>query len=811
MDNYDDVVGQLTAHGLELPDGALQIDTPRPVRCRVTGRDREKRGWYWLATHTLPRRDGSGDGVFLVGSYGIWEGSEQNKVRVALNQKTAEISAEQRVAIAARHRETSRRAEAIRKAEADKAALRARAVWAKYLPTGRSEYLEKKGVQPHGVRFDPNGAGTIAVPMQDPQGRIHGLQIIRSQTTGKKLQKEYWPRGHSKRGRFFMLGLPGPVMLLAEGLATAATLHEATGLPTVVGFDAPNLMPVAEALRKVNPRSKILVCADDDYLQKCKACGQPTDVAQEACAACGQPHGRTNPGHEAAKLAAMVAGGAWTYPVFPSTRNGQKLTDFNDLYLFPDGGLALVRDQVFAAIEAQGWKAASVQPSFARGNDTGERGGRRQAQAVMELESIVQRFVPLDDGTGKVVFDHWTKKVVHKDQVVALLPKGARWDDLKADPLWRGRGAYYLDQVGFDPSGQDREVQLNTWQGWELEPKQGTCQNMLDLIDYLCSGPANSKDIGEWLLDWMAYPLQNPGAKMSTAVIMHGPQGTGKSAVFQTLAKIYGRYATVLNQRGLEDRFNADWVDSKLFLLAEEVVARAEMWHIKNELKELVTGERVRINPKNVGAYTQRNQINIVYLSNEAQPLPIDTDDRRHAVIWTPGALPQEFYEALFHELDHGGVEAFYWFLLHRDLSAFHPSRRPPMTSAKQDLIEISKASEDRFLDEWRAGDLPNPFGPVLGTDLYAAYQFWCRVNGVRFPRESNQFLGRIRKLPGWTSQPRHVWDNPECIGPTAQRRVVIPAEDELVRLGKAQPETRNKAQWLTDSYLAFRRTLGNE
>ena len=56
----------------------------------------------------------------------------------------------------------------------------------------------------------------------------------------------------------------------------------------------------------------------------------------------------------------------------------------------------------------------------------------------------------------------------------------------------------------------------------------------------------------QWLLDWMAYPLQNPAQKLASAVIMHGPQGTGKSTIFQTLAQIYGDYSTVLNQRGLE-------------------------------------------------------------------------------------------------------------------------------------------------------------------------------------------------------------------------------------------------------------------
>ena len=37
---------------------------------------------------------------------------------------------------------------------------------------------------------------------------------------------------------------PGPV-LIAEGYATAATLHEMTGMPAIVAFNAGNLLPVA--------------------------------------------------------------------------------------------------------------------------------------------------------------------------------------------------------------------------------------------------------------------------------------------------------------------------------------------------------------------------------------------------------------------------------------------------------------------------------------------------------------------------------------------------------------------------------------
>lgn len=795
--NHDDVLGQLQDHGLDV--AALEVDTWRPVRVRERDGDREKRGWYWLKTDYVAGPEGRREAI-IVGSYGIYRADDAGKRNVTLNLggRRSPLSDEQRRAIRAFQDETRRRMDAERKARQARAAARAAKVWAAYVPEGAAGYLSRKQVGAHGIRFAPNGNGTLAIPIADAKGVIHGIQLIRTDPPTGKPGKEYFPAGVAVRGHYHLIGSPRDVLLVAEGYATAATLHEATGLPVAVAFDAGNLLPVAQALHKNWPRLRLLFCADDDYLTAAK-------------------QGR-NPGVDSARAAALAVDGRVVVPVFPSDRNGRKLTDFNDLALFPDAGPHLVARQVDAALAEAGWSAPpqpprGTTPPGGTGDEPGA--GRRRAVSVMALEEAIARFIPLDDGTGKHVFDSWTRKIVSRDQMVAVLPPGVRWDDVKRDPVWIGRGAVYLEEIGFDPTGRDGAIKLNTWQGWQLAPATGRCERILELIWHLCSNePDKTEQVYDYLLRWIAYPLQHPGAKLASSLIIHGPQGTGKSAIFgsSVLAKIYGDYATVLSQRGLEDKFNADWVDSKLYLLAEEIVAPEGKWHVKNELKEFVTGEWIRVNPKNIGAYRQRNHINMVYLSNESQPIPLEADDRRHLVVWTPPPLSTRFYDDLWDEIGNGGVEAFFHFLLNLPLADFHPKQRPPDTDAKRQLIGISLDSDDRFLDEWIAGETAWPFMPCAGTDLYAAYLKWCAASGDRWPRNRAHFLAKVGRKPGWENKLYRIYTkpDPQCTEQKPVRMLMPPADLLAARQPNARYRQGAKTEvwWRTECYFAFRNIL---
>jgi putative DNA primase/helicase len=860
--NYEDVLAQLRSIGLlvELP---LEIATSdRSKRCLIDGGDRERRGWYRL--HEWQFEPGT---VMLIGSYGIFHGSSSTTFKVELTKACQACGAEvslkaktcqacgkstfakreltdaQKAAFRERMAEDKKRAAAEREREAARATQWATAVWraCKDVAPGDHPYLVRKqlagtggarvfgsnegimlaGAEPDDYRYLATFAGCLVVPLCDNGGRIHGLQMISSkkdEKTGR--DKCYWPRGMSAEGHYWLIGgSPRGLCLMAEGFATALTLHEATSQPVAVAFAANNLLPVAKELNaRTRRRAKLLICSDDDWLQKCLECGTWTPVEGINCTSCGKPHRQTNAGTTRAAEAAMALDNAAEFrPAFaierPADRKGP--TDFNDLAAAE--GRQAVQVQFERRLEALKWQdiastpapatALAGRPACGPGDGGGER---RSAVSVMSLDDAVERFVPLDDGTGECVFDTWTNKVCKRTQMVAVLPAGIRGDDIKRHDVWVQRGACYLDQVGFDPTGKDRNVLLNTWQGWPMRPAEGDCTEILDLLEYLCSKERNARELFTWILQWMAYPLQNPGAKMSSAIIMHGPQGTGKSTVFQVLAKIYGDYSTVLNQRGLEDKFNADWSDSKLFILAEEVVTRAEMWHIKNELKELVTGEWIRVNPKNIAAYRQRNQLNIVYLSNDNQPLPIENDDRRHMVIYTPPQLSEDYYDRVHLEIQRGGVEAFYHYLLHLDLAGFHPKKRPPMTSAKKSLIELSLPNEVRFVNDWINGDLGWPIVPCRSTDMYSAYLRWCRANGEARPRPSNHFFGAIERLPGWSKKKVRIYLT-EIATTTEPREVVIPAPDVLERAGTAQPPGAQAAQWLTESVRRFAGALRND
>jgi len=319
--------------------------------------------------------------------------------------------------------------------------------------------------------------------------------------------------------------------------------------------------------------------------------------------------------------------------------------------------------------------------------------------------------------------------------------------------MWLGdkvtRRAIFPDQLQFEPGKDLAEPAINLFRGFAMAPKAGSLAPIIELAAHLhaesAATPEGCAANLAWTLRWLALPLQNPGAKMRTALVFHGPQGAGKNLFFEIAAAIYGRYALVVGQDQLEDKFN-DWASQKLFLIGDEVVARAELYHQKNKLKAFITGETIQINAKMLPLRTEANHCNVVFLSNENQPLALEESDRRYHVIYTPPRRDDDLYARVAKCLAEGGAQALMHYLMTLDLGDFNEYTLPPITRAKADLIELGLKPAERFVQDWLANRLDLPVRVCSSEQLYRAFVRWCAATGERFPPPQVTFSKGVEK-----------------------------------------------------------------
>ena len=134
------------------------------------------------------------------------------------------------------------------------------------------EYIARKGIQVHGARI--TGDGRLMVPLYS-DGEIASLQYI-----DRDGEKRYH-QGGKTGGCYWSLGEPTSTIYLAEGFATAATIHEATGAMVYVSYSASNLVPVTELIRAKHDAASIIIVADND------ASGVGRSYAEQAVAKYG--------------------------------------------------------------------------------------------------------------------------------------------------------------------------------------------------------------------------------------------------------------------------------------------------------------------------------------------------------------------------------------------------------------------------------------------------------------------------------------------------------------------------------------------
>jgi len=265
-----------------------------------------------------------------------------------------------------------------------------------------------------------------------------------------------------------------------------------------------------------------------------------------------------------------------------------------------------------------------------------------------------------------------------------------------------------------------------------------------------------------WVLCWQAYPHQHLGAKMRTALVFHGSQGTGKNLYFDCWRDTFGDMGRTVGQTELDEKYNT-WLSRALAIVGDEVVSKAELYHNKNRLKMIVAQEhRFPIRAMHADTRWETNHANVVFTSNEDLPLALEDRDRRYLVVYTPLEADPQLYDDVRAFLAADGVRKWLHYLQRYPLGEFDRHTKPLMTRAKQALIEANWRPSQRFAAEWMGGYLDLPRWVCQREQLYRAYRRWGDTTGVKYPGDQATF---VREINRWANEQR-VRDASGRLGP---------------------------------------------
>lgn len=292
-----------------MADAGIPIAAPPIVDGRIhrykTAGDPEENCWYVFHAN---------GNDFIAGTFGCWK--RQIKINWCSRDKSTLTPDEWKETTAAWKQAEAARAEEQRQKEDE-----ARRKCAQMFPGAQPQdhpYLFDKGVKAYGpvtlctTDLYPDW---LALPLQDADGVIHSAQFIADDGAKKFM----W--GGRVKGCYYPLAEreTGPIVI-CEGYATGASIHEATGWMTLCAMNCGNLQEVATAIHKKYPTRTIVLAADNDSFTE------------------GNP-GLTKANAAAKSVAALVA-----FPTFSDNDFFDKPSDFNDLHRL--SGITEVRKQI---------------------------------------------------------------------------------------------------------------------------------------------------------------------------------------------------------------------------------------------------------------------------------------------------------------------------------------------------------------------------------------------------------------------------------------------------------------------------------
>jgi hypothetical protein len=324
---------------------------------------------------------------------------------------------------------------------------------------------------------------------------------------------------------------------------------------------------------------------------------------------------------------------------------------------------------------------------------------------------------------------------------------------------------YYLYNAMEDRPDTLNENVLNIWQDFaannlgdeSIKPNKMILNHIKDVL-------ANGEeDRYKYIINYLAWLMQEAGKKIGVAMIFTSKQGAGKNILFDWIIKyIYGvRGCTVTHLDKLTGKFNSLLLGKSL-IVGNEICSDSASYKVDaNVLKGLITETEANIEKKGHDAITCKTYCNFIFLSNSKNPVKIEESDRRYAVFDCSNdrVNDHDYFAKLGQILNKDEADKFYTYLMYKNIRNFNP-RKFPITEARQEMQAMSNPIKTFVYEEmdWKFGDDGKPELMHLSNDVYPAYDEWCKKSNYK-PKSCGNFSAEIRDIvPSKQKRVKGAW-----------------------------------------------------
>jgi hypothetical protein len=286
-------------------------------------------------------------------------------------------------------------------------------------------------------------------------------------------------------------------------------------------------------------------------------------------------------------------------------------------------------------------------------------------------------------GFGPELMKVSTFKLMLAGQYVAVdeqktVPKAIAW--LNSPKRCQYEGIAYAPGQNLSPK------LLNLWQGFPLQPMLGDVSPWLTLLNFLIP----DQTLAAWIMNWLAWRVQNLDQVPGTVLIFQGRKGTGKNSLFEPVIAFFGSHAMVADDPELIiGRFNWHLMTQSFVVLDEAVFAGDHRQ--ADKLKSRITATQMVFEAKGMTPVAGANRCAYVMLTNHDHVWQATLDERRAVVVNVSDALRGDFdfWKPYYAWCKTTGPASLLHHLLSLDVTTFNP-RQIPSGTAIEDQVALT-------------------------------------------------------------------------------------------------------------------------